>query len=544
MRHYAEQRKETYEPSTQRKPTQRKPTAAPLHGFSNSGVLQMMGVKDTPTDDGLYKALRRRFESHFLSRSTQTPAAENETVEFAPQTIDDVATADINEEPRTRMFPRPPMPKTGVASLPQRIPSQPKPPQPKPDFSVETVQQEETPNLTGIPDSIKDRVEVKSGRSFDDVRVHYNSDKPEQLQALAYTQGNNVHIAPGQERHLEHELGHVAQQKQGRVMPTTEVGGVAVNDDAGLEREADGALYSRQEQFPQVESAGSYRDVYQLKVDANRLNVVGEDHFFYIEKPQRRENEKNDIEKIFGKGCYILEDSSDFSASKDTRVEDEKQDYHNSFLSKGDAPYYSICQGLKYVISDIDQHSTPLGNAVHFLCSSIKTQLGNGVLKKVQHDKYFKKYDSFNEKINNEATKATVNMDELAKLKAEIITHLNEIEKAYDAERFEFDNTVGISNANIPKDENEINRKRSYAMAWHIKGMFEQGKKGVIKVGFEHCNDFKEMEDFPYEIISTYNELQQFVNDYYQNNVQIDYDQTPSIYNSDTTVDLSDEAFQ
>jgi hypothetical protein len=69
--------------------------------------------------------------------------------------------------------------------------------------------------------------------------VHYNSNKPAQLKAHAYAQGNDIHVAPGQERHLPHEAWHVVQQKQGRVKPTTQVGNVSVNDNAGLEREAD-----------------------------------------------------------------------------------------------------------------------------------------------------------------------------------------------------------------------------------------------------------------------------------------------------------------
>lgn len=95
------------------------------------------------------------------------------------------------------------------------------------------------PNLTGIPGATKTRFENLSGFSFDDVRVHYNSGKPAQLQALAYTQGNQVHVAPGQEKHLAHELGRVIQQKQVRVRPTTNVGGVTVNDAPEFEREAD-----------------------------------------------------------------------------------------------------------------------------------------------------------------------------------------------------------------------------------------------------------------------------------------------------------------
>ena len=95
------------------------------------------------------------------------------------------------------------------------------------------------PNHTGLPDRLKNGVEVMSGYSLDNVRVHYNSPKPAQLNALAYTQGAQIHVAPGQERHLPHEAWHVVQQAQGRVRPTMQMKGVGVNDDAGLEREAE-----------------------------------------------------------------------------------------------------------------------------------------------------------------------------------------------------------------------------------------------------------------------------------------------------------------
>ena len=94
-------------------------------------------------------------------------------------------------------------------------------------------------NRTGMPEHLKTGIETLSGFSMDDVRVHYNSDKPATVQALAYTQGTDIHVAPGQERHLPHEAWHVAQQMSGRVEPTTEVGGMPVNDNADLEHEAD-----------------------------------------------------------------------------------------------------------------------------------------------------------------------------------------------------------------------------------------------------------------------------------------------------------------
>lgn len=70
---------------------------------------------------------------------------------------------------------------------------------------------------SGLPDSLSSGIESLSGYSMDHVKVHYNSDKPAQLNAHAYAQGADVHVASGQERHLPHEAWHVVQQKQGRI---------------------------------------------------------------------------------------------------------------------------------------------------------------------------------------------------------------------------------------------------------------------------------------------------------------------------------------
>ena len=96
------------------------------------------------------------------------------------------------------------------------------------------------PNNTGLPDNLKTGIESLSGYSMDDVKVHYNSSKPAQLNAHAYAQGTDIHLASGQEKHLPHEAWHVVQQKQGRVKPTMQMKDkVNINDDAGLEKEAD-----------------------------------------------------------------------------------------------------------------------------------------------------------------------------------------------------------------------------------------------------------------------------------------------------------------
>jgi len=92
---------------------------------------------------------------------------------------------------------------------------------------------------TGLPLGLRAGLEALSGFSLDHVRVHYNSTRPAALNALAYAQGSDIHLARGQERHLPHEAWHVVQQRQGRVRGNLSSGGAVLNDDAALEREAD-----------------------------------------------------------------------------------------------------------------------------------------------------------------------------------------------------------------------------------------------------------------------------------------------------------------
>lgn len=93
---------------------------------------------------------------------------------------------------------------------------------------------------TGLPDRLKYGIENLSGIALDGLNVHYNSSLPALVQAHAYAAGSEIHLAPGQQKHLPHEAWHVVQQKQGRVKPTLQMKqGAPVNDDAELEREAD-----------------------------------------------------------------------------------------------------------------------------------------------------------------------------------------------------------------------------------------------------------------------------------------------------------------
>ena len=171
------------------------------------------------------------------------------------------------------------------------------------------------PNLTGLPDRLKSNLEALSGLSMDAVRVHYNSSKPAQLHALAYAQGTDIHIGPGQERHLPHEAWHVVQQAQGRVRPTLQMAaGVAVNDDAGLEREADvmggrvtclEPLSWKAEQPTQLHSQGSQPKQFMLKPDEFNRSlheiVFGDKSFPTLESVIYKKVFLADLQNVAGK---------------------------------------------------------------------------------------------------------------------------------------------------------------------------------------------------------------------------------------------------
>ena len=165
-------------------------------------------------------------------------------------------------------------------------------------------------NNSGLPDSLKSGVENLSGLSMDDVKVHYNSDKPAQLNAHAYAQGTDIHLASGQEKHLPHEAWHVVQQKQGRVQPTTMMKAkVPVNDDQGLEKEADvmGARALQMKPF----SLSDYR----TEKSVQRKEVV------------QKAPKKNGKEKEWDKAMENIEESM----YEERKEDDEDSQYFGNF---------------------------------------------------------------------------------------------------------------------------------------------------------------------------------------------------------------------
>ncbi|WP_199726708.1 DUF4157 domain-containing protein [Aquimarina sp. AD1] len=165
-------------------------------------------------------------------------------------------------------------------------------------------------NKTGLPDNLKSGIENLSGYSMDDVKVHYNSSKPAQLQAHAYAQGTDIHLAPGQEKHLPHEAWHVVQQKQGRVQPTRQLKSkVNINDDAGLEKEADimGNKALRTVSFglqgQTVDEYNTHSNVAQLKKKSENAKVGIE---IETTLPVRKNNEVTEANYVWSKIIKII----------------------------------------------------------------------------------------------------------------------------------------------------------------------------------------------------------------------------------------------
>lgn len=194
-------------------------------------------------------------------------------------------------------------------------------------------------NNTGLPDNLKSGVENLSGVSLDDVKVHTNSDQPAQMQAHAFAQGTDIHVAPGQEQHLAHEAWHVVQQKQGRVQPTKQMkGDIPVNDDKGLENEADvmGAkalkIGDNKISSRQLKQINPSNQAIQ-RSSKSTLQKEGE----VAAEPKAQEADKETGMKEVNKHSFELEIPNTFKASIEYDEDEEKGTVEIGDAEKGNA---------------------------------------------------------------------------------------------------------------------------------------------------------------------------------------------------------------
>jgi hypothetical protein len=115
----------------------------------------------------------------------------------------------------------------------------------------ETLEVKDSGNVSSsLEGEVQAKMEDSFGQDFSGVRIHKDSGSAKDMNAKAYTQGTDIHFAPGAYHPdskeglalIGHELTHVVQQRQGRVGQEELHGkGLEINQDAGLEKEADEA---------------------------------------------------------------------------------------------------------------------------------------------------------------------------------------------------------------------------------------------------------------------------------------------------------------
>jgi Domain of unknown function (DUF4157) len=133
-----------------------------------------------------------------------------------------------------------------------------------PSSKQDQTSQNSSGSRSSMPAPVRSKMENSFGTSFSDVNIHADSPQATSIGALAFTQGSNVHFAPGQynpqsssgQALLGHELTHVVQQRSGRVSVPSQSKGAPINADPSLETEAD-QIGAKAAQGQQVQVPGA-----------------------------------------------------------------------------------------------------------------------------------------------------------------------------------------------------------------------------------------------------------------------------------------------
>lgn len=90
-----------------------------------------------------------------------------------------------------------------------------------------------------IPKRLVEKAKEIKGFSFQDINIHYNSDKPLKLNSNAYAIKNDIYLSQGKEYLLEHELGHIIQQRKKNFRPNAMINQTRIHHNQKVEQEAD-----------------------------------------------------------------------------------------------------------------------------------------------------------------------------------------------------------------------------------------------------------------------------------------------------------------
>ncbi len=100
---------------------------------------------------------------------------------------------------------------------------------------------------TGMPSIVRAKMEHAFEADLSDVQIQVGSARALELGAQAFTQGSEIHVAPGYwapetpegQVLLGHEIVHILQQRAARVTTTNHLAGASLSSNQALEREAD-----------------------------------------------------------------------------------------------------------------------------------------------------------------------------------------------------------------------------------------------------------------------------------------------------------------
>ena len=198
-----------------------------------------------------------------------------------------------------------------------------------------------------LPEGVQNKMESTLGADFSGVNIRTNSSRAKNMGALAFTEGNNVHFAPGQykpdsksgQELIGHELAHVVQQRKGQVKPTTQVAGNPVNDDPALEKSADelgrkaASADGKAEVSPRVEhvsAKGPVQAKFVKPIQQKKRNPESE------EEQEVSENETTHLAQDFDSGQPPAEEEESNSTESGTEEAEKTEENKLEKEAKGD----------------------------------------------------------------------------------------------------------------------------------------------------------------------------------------------------------------
>ena len=234
-----------------------------------------------------------------------------------------------------------------------------------------------------LPQPVQQKMEAAFGTDFSDVRIHQGP-QAKSIKALAYTQGNHIHFAPGKydpnsqagQKLLGHELTHVVQQRAGRV-PVPQGKGTPINADPALEAEADelGAKAAGGEQVTVAGASSSLQRKSQRK-SANTAPIQRWPSFSQLTNKVKQgfNAAKNQVKRSFNTVKNTVK--SGFNAAKN-QVKQVKRAY-NTVKNKVKQGFNTVKNKVKQGFKTVKRGFSAVKNQVKRSFNTVKNTVKRG----------------------------------------------------------------------------------------------------------------------------------------------------------------------